>query len=216
MTPHVSDDVVRRVIELADQDENPLGIDDPVVRGADAMERAVHAALRGMDADTASRVARALERLLSARADPTCDIDEITALLLAHSGIDPLAVAWLSAACGGVEVLDDDDMDATITVDADIRPHESILCETTTRIGDHAWWKAGGVLMLMDVPASTVTAAAGRPLRQILSHPVLDCYDITVATVDIQRDGIPSELECHIPARPATPAWLAACMARTP
>lgn len=214
MTPYVTDDVVLRVIELADMDENPLDIDDPVVRGSDAMETAVQAALTGLDASAADRVEQALTRLLSARTDPTCDIDMITAALLVHEGVDPLTVAWLSAACNGLEVTDDDDMDTIISVDADIRPHESMLCETVTRIGDHAWWKAGGVLMLNDMPDTTITAASGRKLRDILSHPVLDTYDITVENVEPERDGVPAHLECHLPAMAATPAWLNGCMPR--
>lgn len=210
----VSDDVVWSVVELADRDENPLGIDDPM-RNQDAVDEAVKHALTGVDAATAARMAASLQRLLDARPDPTCDIDMITAELLAHLGVDPLTVAWLSAASRCISVQDDDDMDTVIDIDSDLRPHEcATQCSTTTTLGATTWWKAGGVLLVKDLPGTVVANAVGRPLREILSHPVLDRHDLVVATADLERGGFPAELDCHVPPMVATPQWLVSAFPR--
>lgn len=214
MNPTVSDAVVWRVIELADQDENPLGVEEPMKR-QDAVDEAVRYALTGVDLPTAMRMSISLQRLLNARADPTCDIDMITAELLVHLGIDPLTVAWLSAACDGFHIHDEDGFDTIIDTDAVIRPHESAQqCSTNTTLSETVWWKAGGIMLVSDLPASALTNAVGRPLREVVSHPVLDRHDLRISDVDLQQGIFAAEIECQMPPMIATPDWLVAAMPR--
>lgn len=183
MIPHVDDETLRRIVDAADRGDNPLGIDEPL-RNADAVEDAVYRGMCGLEADAAARVAASLKALEKDRrptvGNQQClpDLDAVTAELLLHMDIDPLMVAWMARVCQAFTVQDDDTMDSFLQMDGYTAPTDS-LCDTLVLLDD-VCWMATGTLIVPGLPDSTVIAAVGRPLRDVVSHPVLDRHPLTI------------------------------------
>lgn len=208
---HVAESDIEIVVGEALKDENPLGLDtaDPYGVGEMNAEDCIKRALQGMAPALATEVARSLDRYVrQERDDLTTDIDPLTAELLAHLGVDPLAVAWLSAVCCGIIVHDDAIMSQVCEIDGQMRP-DMPLCDTSVTIGEDSWWKSKGTLMVFPGPHSALTASVGRKLSALVSHPVLDRHDLVIHAVDgghVDGTGntFPWQLRCGEPKRMLT------------
>lgn len=109
---------------------------------------------------------------------------ELLARMLAANGIDPRAFGFM-AACrhgtwrmrlGGVrthieaERVGTREGQPTCLVSALLHPDGMGMIDT----------KDGGVVLYEDVPQTILALCKGRPLRDVVSHPVLDPYDLRI------------------------------------
>lgn len=210
----IPDDIVQKVRLQARRGEDPLRIlkdrrqpgfgmgTMQTVRGdwtADPRARnpiadAVDAGLRGLDDAARARVSRSLCTLmgdvsLGPIGQPS-DMDAVLARLLAHLGVDPLMAAWLTRVASG----------AVVNVDHPCG-FVSPFAFLTQGMGSafefhrHLYWQPDGIVTIRmrsqlntdgfeQIPESVAAAAVGRPLSELLSHPVFDALGSTIAFVE--------------------------------
>jgi hypothetical protein len=149
-----------------------------------AMERVMLDGLYDLSAERAHAVERHL-------ADTPClapDVDQVTAELLTRLG---MSIPWLRLLAATVD-------DAEISTGGELEPAEVVIerarggepaCISIT-LGDNVWWMGDRVCLGRfgpDLPRSIMIAAQGRPLRDVVSHPVLDRHDIVTGVVEHER-----------------------------
>ena len=114
-------------------------------------------------------------------------MDEVTAALLRGMRIIPEAALALSDALGkarsALEIADgDDDLDRILVNGNETGWAVQIDYGRTA-------WNSRGYVVLPAMPATLREAAGGRPLRDLVSHPVLDRFDLTVDGVSGTENG---------------------------
>jgi hypothetical protein len=122
-------------------------------------------------------------------------MDCVTSALLRSLGILPEAALALSDALGKtsttLEIIDGDDCgdrDGLVHVTG----HET---SWAVRIDEHAAWNSLGMVILPALPETARTAAVGMKLRDIVSHPVLDRFDLSIDRVT----GVPTTTLTLVP-----------------
>lgn len=191
MIPYLSDDIYSRIIDLAEEGDNPLAVDNPL-GNVDRMCSAVNEALDGMDDDTAQRVASSLRNKAPMRDGRTTNLDRITAEMLTYHSVDPLMVAWISRVCNGVNIHDedDDDMGEFVEIDGFFSPEDGETCTTVVTVDHGVQWRASGEMIIQVMAESLVPACPGRRLREIISHPVFNRHDMRVVDAQTRADAI--------------------------
>jgi len=112
----------------------------------------------------------------------TC-FDEVGLALLEHMGLSPSWILLMAAVVGDVEIHDDVSARGGfpmlrinhISIDDD----EPIML-LSIRIGDGVEWTGEGVILKNELPETILGQAVGRPLRTIVSHPVVDRHDLSI------------------------------------
>jgi hypothetical protein len=105
-------------------------------------------------------------------------MDAVTAALLRHMGVLPECALALSDALGKsrqpVEIGDGDEDCGIVRIHGDERNWAVQM--DYGRIA----WNSLGMVILPAIPVTAASAAAGRPLRDLFSHPVLDRFDLLI------------------------------------
>ena len=201
----VSDAVVRAVMDRASTGDDPLGIGGIPLDRASRARGLVEDALDGMDAPTAELVGRSMVRDLRDRrrtiGNPQglVPMDPVCAAVMAHLGIDPMAAAWLTTLFGTVDL---DDEDGVLVARSDNLPPEQESGRGSASIGKGGFWLQHGRLDVHGIPDTVATLCPGRPLREVVSHPVLDMHALSIVEVE-QWEGVTTLVTDHR-ARPAT------------
>ena len=178
MTPHLGDADLSAIIIAAEDEDNPLGIENPISKADQAVET-IYQAIEGVDGETAGRLVKSLERW-TRKSNAVCPIDRITAQFLAHAGLDPLVLTWITTILGQLTLTDDDDMEELAYITRDQSPADE-LNAGSVHIGDGTYWRiCGEVLIEHRFPATLSVAATGRRLRDVVTHPVLDMYPLSI------------------------------------
>jgi hypothetical protein len=201
----IADSVVRVLMDRATAGDDPLEIGhDPVDRAGRA-RGLVEEALDGMDIATAMRVGALMTRELSDRrrtiGNPQglIPIDPLCAHVMAHLGIDPLTASWLSVMVGTVDL---DDEDGVLVARTDNLPPAEESGRGSASVGDGGFWLQHGRLDIHGLPDTVAALCEGRPLREVVSHPVLDTRPLVITAIE-QWDGVTTLVTDHR-ARPAT------------
>lgn len=106
-------------------------------------------------------------------------VDAVSAALLTHRGINPAVLFAICIHATDAEVNDDAGMQvAALGSDG--------YCHVRLDAADGPDWRTmGGYLgNLPRIPRAAAVAAAGRPLREVVSHPALDPLALTVGSVE--------------------------------
>lgn len=106
-------------------------------------------------------------------------VDTVSASILMHRGINPAVLFAICIHATDAEVNDGNGKEiAALGSDG--------YCHVRLDAADGPDWRTmGGYLdNLPSIPRTTAVAAAGRPLREIVSHPALDPLNLTVASVE--------------------------------
>ena len=118
--------------------------------------------------------------------------DTLTAGLLLHNGINPAVMCYAAPMASPLTIRTDDDVGlvsmgyqgwASVCVDR----AQGVQWHSDSRYGgnmhrsdDLAGENADGVISLGHLPDSVVQGLAGRPLRDVISHPALDAMDLVI------------------------------------
>lgn len=124
-------------------------------------------------------------------------VDLVTARLVAHSGLEPLMVAWLSAVRNGIHMTNENGSDV-LEIDARTTPAESQTCGTMVVLAPDIVWEARGTMLVAYLPDAIVAAAAGRPLVDIVSHPVLDPLGLVIEEAELAGDDDHARLHVNV------------------
>lgn len=131
-------------------------------------------------------------------------VDLITAELGWHLGLDVVAALAISAAYDNHATIEDGDGESVFTVSA-WQP----LPRSRVRLAPGVDWDSRGVLL--HLPETLAVASVGRPLSQVVSHPVLDRHALTIAgcgpndgrtLLMVGADETPIDVEALIAMRP--------------
>lgn len=178
MIPYLYETTIETISDMAQHADDPLRLREHADRNHD--EQVVLDALRGVDADTAARVAVSLRRLMAGKgALPT---DRLFCELIRHHDMDPLIAVWLAVANGAVDIVNNDDMVTGISFQSS-KDLETGQADDTIWIRGDVLWQRGGRMSIYDIPDTLAAAMPGRRLDEIVSHPVLDRYGLTVRGV---------------------------------
>ncbi len=140
----------------------------------------IEAFLSGRNPATAARAMRRARDLKGS-------ISLVAARLLAHGGCEPAAWALL---CRHVDHVNLPGPMGGMTVVTDDVPGESELVDAHVLLGEGAYWIGAGRLDLTrEMPESVVAALPGRPLSDLVSHPVLDAIGLTITACIEQSPG---------------------------
>jgi len=202
---HVSVETHLRVVQAIRHGVDPLGLQHGPT-GHDEVAARIDLALCTIDDESRRRLVRSLGQIVSVRRMPETDVDELSARLMAHMGLEPITVAWLSALCDGIHVLSDDHQGPVVIIDHHNHPTDWD-CETALLIGLKSWWQARGMISVPAIPDTLAHQITGRPLRGIVSHPLLDDLTLHVRHAD-QDDGRLEILSTHL-AQSASPEEIA-------
>jgi len=152
----------------------------------DAAMRAAATIMHGLD-DDATR-ARVAQVVLEAYADGCHGLPPLFDELLTSMGLDPDGVLALSLST----------VDHTFAIESSharmINIGMHMADATWIVIGPGMTWREDKIL-LSGVPDTLTTAAVGRPLRDLLTHPVLDRFDLQIrATWPLWEDATMTEI----------------------
>jgi len=180
--------VVLRINRLAERGDNPLGIslkgDDGLPEARDTLEKA----LLGVDAATAAAVATSIAvRLSNTRTigNPRggMPVDTLIAALMAHRGIDPLVATWTALEIGVLALDDTTTGLQAASIDGTTPCLPSIASLTEVTLGEHVWQQRGRLLTTARIPHTIQGHCQGRQLRDVVSHPVLDQWDLPIEKI---------------------------------
>ena len=204
----ISDVAITRAIHAANRGEDPLGIgDDPLDRRLRA-KVLCEESLDGVDGACARRLGEAIATKLAngrmgGNPHGVMPVDALMARMMAAAGIDPLPAVWIALQSGLLE-LDDETtgriggkLDATCAADD---PTNASMCV----IGRRSIWTQMGSLVVRDLPETLAMAAAGRRLRDVASHGVLDAAPLTIVAVDALGEGHGHGIRTDHAVRPAS------------
>lgn len=135
--------------------------------------------LSGVDEATRDRLVAALaERGMTTLSS----IDELTARMIAHAGIDPLVATWLAAiSFESAEVQDGDG--ATLAVVDLASAYDDPGSLNRVEIGAGIAWFSNGILAMACVPETLVQVLTGGPLTALVTHPVLDSHPFVIDAI---------------------------------
>lgn len=186
---NVAAGVANAAIRYAGKGHDPLQVGPLFCQyGSDSI-REIDERLQGVRGDMAKAVAteigRHLEELTTfSNPDKAVTIDPLFARLLAHEGVDPLVVCLLALQCGRLEV--DDTVSGYrralvfgSTPPADPANGTEILLGLNT-----VWTQKGTMYLPPNLPDTVAVLLEGRPLRDVVSHPVLDTVPLTITSTD--------------------------------
>lgn len=144
----------------------------PAFHGRGSRDRVTRAVADDFGDDISRAVdALARQRLIS--------LDDVSCALLEDHGVNPGVTAALRAEIH------------SFTINGqDWRSICEISDQFMVRLGtSEAWWNAGhGLITGLDaVPETMVGELAGKPLSVLLSHPVLDRFDLRISEVEAHR-----------------------------
>lgn len=219
MTVTVSGTVFNGVRWAAESGDDPLGVsaDNMVLTERNLrVRRVTEEALDGVDEDLAHRVSESLARRLSGtktigNPQGLMPIDPLFAQLVAHVGVDPLVATWLAIKSGIVDLDDEDTGYLLGRVDGTCHggDHTTRGSIALKRDGRTFWHQQGHLVLPGRHPDSVSDALVGGPLTRLLSHPVLDSWNLTIVSVDTDDGGVTTVTTDHR-ARSATMAELLA------
>jgi hypothetical protein len=152
--------------------------------------------LEGIDDDFRDGV----REMLGLRA--TLTMDRISAEIAAHLCIDPATACALAYWIDDHLTIEDG---ATGEMIASIDHSEAPDARNPlgrVRLETGVEWETGGKLVVRDLPATVLAAAVGRPLRELVSHPVLDAHALVVTGVE--DDGMHQIVSTDWHRRPLT------------
>ena len=186
--------MLNAVLKRVRRGDDPLGIGDRVTEQTDAeAENLMMLALLGMDEATQLRVATSLRALMTnsrfGRTDRASDLDEYMAPILAHLGVDPLAVAWLSRCSTGesLMVCRPDGGNTPLGMAPHRSFHDTDL-PITFAFAPGFTWCTRGVLTVPNLPSTLLSACVGRPLSDLLSHPALTHAHAIISEAEMDDD----------------------------
>lgn len=174
-------------------------------RLSNAYEDALSAIIEGSDEGMRSEILQAaLERA------PL--IDRVTAELAAATLCDPLTAFALAMQLGQPAFIDDSATDEEVMKVDDRVGSDNDGTMTAVWVAPGITWYASGAIVA-PMPDTALIAAVGRPLSEVISHCVLDRFDLTVTGVSQDVEGRPV-LETNADRTPISIEQLAAI--RTP
>lgn len=159
----------------------------PITQSKLDMRRDRHAHLPGYGGpDLATVISRAVHGILSEEIHATTRshaiqgrlrLDDVSAALIRHLGMEPVVLAMLCHLVGDVEVVDTSRCveEATIILMRDAGAR--IVPTPGTRV---LWNAERSAFMVPALPEQLLTLVVGRPLSGVMSHPALDTLDLTV------------------------------------
>lgn len=140
-------------------------------------------------------------------------IDQITAEIGYHIGIDVVAALALAVILDKHSEIQNADQDLVFLISA-WEPSDVLNPVNCTWLAPKIRWTPRGVIIAL--PETLATASIGRPLSQIVSHPVLDRHPLTITGVsmesysriilEVDADRKPISAEALIAMRPAIKA----------
>lgn len=216
MIAEIKTEALTKVFHHARRGDDPLKLAGHLKKGntGDAWT-IVHAALDGVDAETAVRLAASLDAILSGRTPavredkppPPMPINRLYAQMIQHLDVDPLVATWLGVVAYAIDLGEDTTDGIVFTIETG---HE--LWEETNYtklwLDDLTTWAGRGEITLVGVPDTIAIAAVSRPLSTLVSHPVLDLHDLTITDVDITPVG--TTFTVAVSREPVTSAELVA------
>lgn len=184
-------DVVHQALDWSRENYDPAEIVDEL---ADDEIAAAGETLMAHLGGVPSHIAARMERHLF---DDPCNtthqgfgtvdrLDVIGARLMAHVGIDPLVLTWISTVTRSHCPLFDRDDDQAAEVGTRTIGVDS---ETSVAIGARTVWDCTGRIIVKGLPDTVLATAPGRRLSHVLSHPLLDPLEITITGVDVRETG---------------------------
>lgn len=185
------DDRLRLMALAASMDAHP---DDPVY--LESASDALSDIIEGIDDDFRDEV----RRMLGLR--ETLTMDHISAGIAAHLCIDPATACalayWIE---DGLVIEDGATKEMIAFIDHSEAPNDRNPLGRV-RLTQGVEWETGGNLIVQDLPATTLNAAIGRPLRDLVSHPILDAHPLVVT--GIQDTGMHQIVSTDWHRRPLT------------
>jgi hypothetical protein len=206
----VSDVVVLRTSRMVERGIDPLGIglkhDEQLKRARSVIERSI----AGVDDATRERLVNVVRDQLArtrtiGNPQGVMPLDPIAAQCLAHRGVDPLVAVHLALDIGMVAF---DDLKTGYQAASVDGTSPADQASTEMNLGDASWtqrsnWGTVRLIVARRVLPDTMHAlVGGRPLRELVSHPVLDRYDLSIVDIDVREIVIHLHTD-HRP-RPAT------------
>lgn len=152
--------------------------------------------LEGIDDDFRDDV----REMLGLRA--TLTMDRISAEIAAHLCIDPATARALAYWIDDhLTIMDGATGEMIAFVDHSSPPDDRNPLGRV-RLEEGVEWETGGTLVVRGLPATALVAAVGRPLRDLVSHPVLDAHPLVVT--GIEDDGMHQIVSTDWHRRPLT------------
>lgn len=176
------------LIAVSDEHDDPFGllaIGDGMGAGIgtpneaeylEDAEQALSDIIEGHDDRFRTVIAKHLDR-------PERLLDRITAELAAAAGCDPATACAIARILDGDANIQNSADDKIVLYVDEAHPSSSEHCLTRVWVSEDVLWDAVGRL-LVTMPETTLSAAIGRKLRDVVSHPVLDRHDLTVTGAD--------------------------------
>ena len=151
-------------------------------RLTDAYDDALSAMIEGYDDTRRNEVAEvAQQRSYSL-------LDRITAELAADACCDPLTAVALAVALDADAIIEDAATDDLVLMVDAWNPADSDGTQTAVWVAPGILWYARGSLVA-PLPEIALAAAVGRKLAEVISHPVLDRYALTIMGVTEDSAG---------------------------
>ena len=123
-----------------------------------------------------------IEEMLGLR--HTITMDRITAELVAHGCCDPATACAMAYWIGDdINIKDGATDEMAVYVDCS-EPPDGGNPLGRAWVAEGVSWETGGSLVLRHLPSTTLVAAVGRPLRDVVTHPVLDRFDLEITGIE--------------------------------
>jgi len=126
------------------------------------------------------------ERLVAALAErgmtTLASVDELTARMIAHAGVDPLVATWLASISFDSAEVQNGDGVALVVVDL-ASAYDDPGSLNRVEIGADTAWFSKGMLTMPCVPETLVQVLTGGPLTALVTHPVLDSHPFVIDAI---------------------------------
>jgi hypothetical protein len=188
---HLERDVVHQALDWSRENHDPAEIvDDLADDGITAAAETLMSHVGGAPSHVAARMERHLF-------DDPCNtthqgfgtvdrLDAIGARLMAHVGIDPLVLTWISNVTRSHCPMSDRGDGQVAEVGTRAIGEDS---ETSVALDDDSLWDCTGGVFVRSMPETVMVSAIGRPLADVLSHPVLDPLGMTISGIEVEPSG---------------------------
>jgi len=117
---------------------------------------------------------------------PLMPMNAVAARLIAHQGVHPVAVAALGSMVDTMTLVRDDDMQ--------VMTHRDLAVCSVYAEG-FSWTEMDIASIRLEgaehrnTPASVLAAMIGKRLREVVSHPAIDCLNVRIATAEPDEFG---------------------------